>query len=152
MARKVEFDRETQKTPLGPGTPAREIEARMGQYLVAFGAGAEGLRISRRGVDLLRYRYLPCVRDVATRRPRAWDEEAPHVLSLMTAVGRVAASLATERGEMTIRPADVWTACERVESALLVRERQPTDNHPVESPVRPVWVTPERATKTRPRR
>ncbi len=114
-----------------PGTDAAvETELRLGQSLVAFGAGAGAIRIRRHAVgrfcDLLRPRY----RDQVDRRPHAWLDpkkakqmgadpqqfmyEATQVLDLCRAVGRLAAHYATEAGRFAIEAADVEKALDMV--------------------------------------
>jgi hypothetical protein len=139
--RKLVFDAEARKTPVGPENAPREVEARMGQYLAAFGSGAGDTHISRRVIDALRYRYLPCIQEMVAVHPEAWKSEGAHVLALMRGVGRIAASLAQARGEITITPWDAWQAAgqvERAEFAMMGR----TGNCPPAPPPPPVGCAP----------
>jgi hypothetical protein len=96
-----------------------EIESILGQFCYAFGAGAGRLRIDRETIRCLQARYRPYLLRNLERETgrRAWADARHHLLEYLAAMGRYAASLALQGGEMTILPAHFDAAANRFEGA-----------------------------------
>jgi hypothetical protein len=96
-----------------------EIESVVGQFCYAFGAGAGRLRIHRETIGALQSRYRPYLQaNMATDAGiKAWADAKFHLLEYVTAMGRYAASLALQAGEMTILPEHFDVAAKRFEIA-----------------------------------
>ena len=96
-----------------------DVEGIVGQFCFAFGAGAGPLRIQRDTIETLQARYRPYLqtnlRSDAGRL--AWADAKVHLLEYVTAMGRYAASLALQAGEMTILPEHFEVAAKRFEHA-----------------------------------
>lgn len=85
--------------------PAGEEELILGQMLVAFGAGVGFMRVHQDTVAAFRRTHLGIVRNIVSHH--AWDADAVDVLEKVRAVGRLAASLAVERGDVGVTEGDL---------------------------------------------
>jgi hypothetical protein len=96
-----------------------DVEGIVGQFCFAFGAGAGPLRIQRQTIETLQARYRPyLLANLETESGRrAWSDAKFHLLEYVTAMGRYAASLALQAGEMTILPEHFEVAAKRFEHA-----------------------------------
>jgi hypothetical protein len=97
----------------------QDVESVVGQFCYAFGAGAGRLRIHRETIGTLQTRYRPYLQaNLGTEAGhKAWGEAKFHLLEYVTAMGRYAASLALQAGEMTILPEHFEVAAKRFEVA-----------------------------------
>ena len=96
-----------------------EIESIVGQFCYAFGAGAGRLRVDRETISCLQARYRPYLSRNLERETgrRAWADAKHHLLEYLNAMGRYAASLALQGGDMTILPGHFEAAANRFEDA-----------------------------------
>ena len=91
-----------------------EAEEIMGQYLMAFGAGAGAMRVRRDAVTVLRDRYLPCIEAALNENPQLWETDGSQVRYFVNVIGHFAATgrpdypvylnefgFGTEDGELT---------------------------------------------------
>jgi hypothetical protein len=86
----------------------------LGQFYCAFGLGAGPIRIQRAAIAALRARYAgPIQASIAE-----WEQSAPHVLSFLTQVGRLAALLATQNGRTSVSAADFTQARQTIEAGV----------------------------------
>lgn len=92
----------------------------LGQFFFAFGQGAGSMRVQRSAIAALRRRYRPAIWEAH----REWNSAAPHVLSLIAQVGRLAATLATQAGRAAISEGDFVTARRAVEASAHTRAAQ----------------------------
>jgi len=76
----------------------------LGQYYFAFGQGARSLRVSRSTIATLREVFGPYI------NAKHWNHNAPHVLELFRACGRLAAQYAVTAGRVTVLPEDLLIA------------------------------------------
>lgn len=86
----------------------------LGQFFCAFGQGAGAIRIRRTTIAALRARYREPIQNSLAE----WERSAPHVLSFVAQVGRLAALLATQAGRTAIGPADFTMARRAVEATV----------------------------------
>ena len=95
------------------------VESIVGQFCYAFGAGAGRLRVQRETIETLQARYRPYLRAnlQSDGGRKAWGDAKIHLLEYVTAMGRYAASLALQSGEMTILPEHFEVAAKRFEHA-----------------------------------
>lgn len=96
-----------------------EVESLVGQFCYAFGAGTGRLRVDSDTIKCLQARYRPYL-DANLRTEsgrRGWAEAKYHLLDYLTAMGRYAASLALQAGEMTILKDHFEVAARRFEAA-----------------------------------
>jgi histone H3/H4 len=84
----------------------------LGQFFFAFGQGAGTMRVRRGAIAALRQRYQDPIRAAGGD----WDTAAPHVLSLLAQVGRLASLLATQAGRSAIGETDFTQARRMVEA------------------------------------
>lgn len=91
-----------------------EAKARIDQYLVAFGQGCPGLRVSRAAAGVIRSRFTPALQRLLTTKPDTVEPRMSYVLDLLRTVGVLAARLATDKGSCVIHPEHVYTAIETV--------------------------------------
>ena len=96
-----------------------DIEGIVGQFCYAFGTGAGHLRVQHRTIEVLQARYRPYLQaNLATEGGRrAWGDAKFHLLEYVSAMGRYAAALALQGGEMTILPEHFEVAAKRFEAA-----------------------------------
>lgn len=95
------------------------IESLLGQFCYAFGAGANGVRIHSDTIRELQARYRPYLTaNLDTEKGKEdWDKAKYHLLDYVRSMGRYAAALALDSGDMTILPEHFHTAAQRFESA-----------------------------------
>lgn len=88
----------------------------LGQMLVAFGAGAQGMRVTRRAIAAFRARYS---REWFERRQIGpnWDTNGVQILERVKAIGRAAAAQATNAGQTKVDADDLHATAKRVEAA-----------------------------------
>ena len=98
--------------PVSRARTVPDPEDILGQFFFAFGQGAGHMRVQRSAIAALRNRYRPAIRTACDQ----WDSAAPHVLSLVAQVGRLASALATQAGRSAISETDFLTARRIVES------------------------------------
>lgn len=96
------------------GTVRDSVNDILGQFYCAFGHGAGAIRIRRSAIAALRARYSEPIQNALAE----WEGAAPHVLSFMTQVGRLAALLATQAGRTAIGAADFTQARRAVEGSV----------------------------------
>jgi len=85
--------------------PDSEAELILGQMLVAFGAGVGFMRVSRQTVAAFRKGHGKIARDIISKG--AWEEDGVHLLEHVRAVGRLAANLAVNRGDVGVTEGDL---------------------------------------------
>ncbi len=96
-----------------------DVETLLGQFCYAFGAGAGGVRVHRQTIGTLQARYRPYLTaNLSTADGReSWSTAKYHLLYYVSMMGRYAASLALESGDMSIRPEHFTIAADRFEAA-----------------------------------
>ena len=96
-----------------------DVESLIGQFCFAFGAGAGRVRVHRETIRQLQARYRPYLSaNMETAEGRdSWSTAKYHLLDYVTAMGRYAACLALEGGDMTILPEHFELAAHRFEAA-----------------------------------
>ena len=101
------------------GELQEEVDSVLGQFCYAFGAGAGGIRVHRATIVTLQRRYRPYLTaNLASADGReSWRSAKYHLLDYLTIMGKYAAALALESGDMTIQPAHFDLAAERFEAA-----------------------------------
>jgi hypothetical protein len=96
-----------------------DVENVLGQFCYAFGAGAGGMRVHRETIGVLQQRYRPYLAaNLASEDGRqSWKTAKYHLLDYLSIMGKYAAALALESGDMTILPEHVEAAAQRFEVA-----------------------------------
>lgn len=97
-----------------------EAEDILGQFCFALGQGAGMMRVQRGAIAALRRRYAGPIQGAREE----WDNAAPHVLSFVAQVGRLASMLATQAGRTAISEADFMAARRAVETGVHRRAEQ----------------------------
>jgi hypothetical protein len=98
--------------PVSRARTVPDPEDILGQFFFAFGQGAGHMRVQRSAIAALRNRYRPAIHSACEQ----WDSAAPHVLSLVAQVGRLASAIATQAGRAAINETDFLKARRVVES------------------------------------
>jgi hypothetical protein len=112
MGKGKKKDRSETKKAESASIGAEEI---MGQYLLAFGAGAGTMRVRRVAVTALRERYLPCIQAALDESPELWDTQGSQVLYFVGVIGQLAALRTLESGQHAIDGDVAMAAAEKVE-------------------------------------
>jgi len=89
-----------------------EEELILDQMLVAFGAGVGFMRVSRQTVGAFRKTHEGIAREIISEG--AWAEDGVHLLEHVRAVGRLAANLAVNRGDVGVTEGDLNGAFDNV--------------------------------------
>lgn len=87
----------------------------LGQYFYSLGNGANGQWITRKAIRAVRAHYFESIL-AAVKGGRNWDQDSPHVLDYLRAVGALAGDLALSDGRHSIEGDDVKQAIARVEN------------------------------------
>jgi hypothetical protein len=95
-----------------------EVEARLGQALVAFGQGSGAIRVGREMVLALRERYESRLRKQIEQKPEEVAAQFDGLLDIVRTMGRLSADLATAAGQVTIDQRTFEKAAQIVEEAV----------------------------------
>jgi hypothetical protein len=76
----------------------REVEARLGQALVAFGQGSGAVNMRSDAAAKFRDTFLKPFRDFLQRDPKKFHDLFPHVLDVFRTLGMLSANFATAEG------------------------------------------------------
>ena len=79
-----------------------DVEARLGQALVAFGQGSGAVRIPRETVTKFFDTFRPPFRKLLEADPKVFELKASYVLDVFRTLGRLSADLAAEDGSSAI--------------------------------------------------
>lgn len=89
-------------------------EGIMAQILVAFGQGTGATRVEQSAATMLHSLYFDAITpEIVTIQ---WETQGVQVLERIRAIGRLAASQATLRGDTTVRSADVQSSAQTVQA------------------------------------
>ena len=76
----------------------REVEARLGQALVAFGQGSGAVNMRSDAAAKFRDTFLKPFRDFLQKDPKGFHDLFPHVLDVFRTLGTLSATYATAEG------------------------------------------------------
>ncbi len=93
-----------------------EVEAILGQYMFAVGAGASGQWIDREAIGYLREHYRDSIAKALASNSGDWSKDARHVLHYLNIIGRHAAHKTTLDGRDSINRSDISEAVLAVEN------------------------------------
>ena len=101
---------------MGQPPSPQQLEEIIGQCIFAIGIGAGPIRIHRTAVRALLDRYKEHFIEVLTDDPNSWEKTSSCALDNAQVIGRAAAMRAAQAGQMSIRPEDIISAAEIVDS------------------------------------